>query len=118
VFAHYSGRIYFPIDQKPKTTIAKLKRLKNIKANPQVAVLIDNYSEDWNKLSYTLIYAKAKILSGSQERERLLALKLLKKKYPQYRGNGLLPRNSPVVRMKIGRIVAWNAKSARKSSLK
>jgi PPOX class probable F420-dependent enzyme len=110
--------MYFPIDQKPKTTIAKLKRLKNIKANPQVSVLIDNYSEDWTKLSYVLIYAEAKILSQTEKSERLLALKLLKKKYPQYRGNGLLLRNSPIVCMKIGRIVAWYAKSARKLSLK
>lgn len=118
VFAYAFNRIYFPIDQKPKTTISKLRRLENIKKNSRVTLLIDNYSEDWHKLSYILIYANAKLLSGSEEKERFLALKLLKEKYPQYQDNLLLPPNSPVVCLRIGRIVAWSAKSARKSSLK
>jgi len=118
VFAYASGKIYFAIDQKPKTTITRLRRLQNIKKNPQVTLLIDNYSENWGKLFYVLIYANAKLLSRSEEKDRLLALKLLKKKYPQYQDNRLLPPNSPVVCMRIGKIVAWSAKSACKSSLK
>jgi PPOX class probable F420-dependent enzyme len=118
VFAYAAGRIYFPIDQKPKTTTTKLRRLENISKNPHVTLLIDDYSEDWRKLSYVLIYAVARLLSTSQKEEKRLALKLLKKKYPQYQDNHLLPPTSPVVSMRIGRIVTWSAKSAPKSSLK
>ncbi|HEX2227101.1 MAG TPA: pyridoxamine 5'-phosphate oxidase family protein, partial [Candidatus Binatia bacterium] len=37
---------YSPIDEKPKRTApSKLKRLRNIRENPQVALVIDRYSE-------------------------------------------------------------------------
>ena len=39
---------YSPIDEKPKrVTASKLKRLRNIRENPQVALVIDRYDENW-----------------------------------------------------------------------
>ena len=118
VFANDSRSIYFAIDKKPKKT-EMLKRLWNIERNPQVTLLLDDYDEDWNRLSYAIIYSKAKILR-SQRKEKTIALFLLKEKYSQYRIGGYLPENSSstiVIRLTPSRIVQWSAKSALKSSL-
>src|SRR3984957_10362018 len=40
-------RIYSAVDAKPKST-TDLRRLRNIRANPRVAVLADHYEDDWD----------------------------------------------------------------------
>jgi PPOX class probable F420-dependent enzyme len=75
---------YSPIDEKPKrTSPAKLKRVTNIQANAQTALVIDRYSENWKRLAYILIRGKAKIVHrGTAHAE---AVHRLRRKYPQYR---------------------------------
>jgi PPOX class probable F420-dependent enzyme len=100
VFAFDGEKYYIPIDKKTKTTKpGELRRIKNIDANPAVALLIDEYNEDWNKLLFIMIQGKAAILGkkkgndegkGEEEEEdgddKLLKIahKLLNIKYPQY----------------------------------
>ena len=48
-FAVAGDRIYSAVDAKPKTT-RDLRRLRNIRADPRVAVLADHYDEDWSRL--------------------------------------------------------------------
>ena len=102
VFAFDGEKYYIPVDEKPKITKPdKLRRIKNIEVNPAVALLIDEYNEDWNKLLFIIIQGKASILGkrkennkeeteeqqvNSDDNDRLLknAHKLLFMKYPQY----------------------------------
>jgi PPOX class probable F420-dependent enzyme len=102
VFAFDGEKYYIPVDEKPKITKPdQLRRIKNIKANPAVALLIDEYDEDWNKLLFIMIQGKASILGKRRENnkeetedpqdsgddgDKLLnnAHKLLFMKYPQY----------------------------------
>ena len=102
VFAFDGEKYYIPVDEKPKITKPdKLRRIKNIQANPAVALLIDEYDEDWNKLLFIMIQGKASILgkrrennkeetedpqNNSDDGDKLLknAHKLLFMKYPQY----------------------------------
>src|ERR1043166_9867538 len=53
----FDGKLFFsPIDEKPKRTAPnKLKRLRNIAANPKVSLVIDRYDEDWLRLGYFLV---------------------------------------------------------------
>ena len=83
-FAFDGKAIYSPIDEKPKrTSPLLLKRIRNIRSNPHVAVVIDRYAEDWLRLAYVLIRGRANILMrGARHRKAVL---LLRKKYPQYR---------------------------------
>lgn len=116
VFANDKKKIYFVIDNKPKLkSKKKLKRLENIERNPYVTLLVDDYSEDWRKLSYTMIYATAKILD-LRSKEKAKALELLRQKYPQYRSGGYLPpeETAIVVSVTPTRMVHWCAKSAHK----
>jgi hypothetical protein len=69
----------------------KLRRVKNIEINPTVALLIDEYSEDWKKLLYVMVQGKAAIIGKEKDKGAAVDYKLLKiahrllyRKYPQY----------------------------------
>ena len=99
VFAYDREHYYIPIDEKTKQRPSKpekLKRVKNIQANPNIALLIDEYNEDWTKLYFVMIQGRASLISnkkGEQENELLLLLekahKLLAEKYHQYQKIGI-----------------------------
>ncbi|MDA4128548.1 MAG: TIGR03668 family PPOX class F420-dependent oxidoreductase [Thaumarchaeota archaeon] len=95
-FVMTKGNIYTSIDDKPKST-KRLARIRNIKRNPNVAFLVDSYSDDWRRLSYVLVHANASITKS--HKERAMAIQLLLEKYPQYRWLGL--RNPLVIRLEI-----------------
>ena len=50
-FALVEDRLYIAIDEKPKTgRPERLRRLRNIRVNPGVQVLVDEYDDDdWTK---------------------------------------------------------------------
>jgi len=100
-------RVYSPIDEKPKSVPAdRLKRVQNIKANPAVTLVIDDYSENWNELRYVLLAGAAKIiLPGDKTAEHGRAVKQLREKYIQYRGMEI--DNRPIIRILITRIKQW-----------
>jgi PPOX class probable F420-dependent enzyme len=100
-------RIYTPIDEKPKSVDAgSLKRVRNIKANPPVALVVDDYSEDWSKLVYVLISGTAEIISPSDNAsEHTRAVELLREKYSQYRAMAIDER--PIIKITPTRIKRW-----------
>ena len=100
------ARFYFIIDEKPKRLGgAGLKRMRNIAANPQVALVIDNYEEDWSNLAYVLVHGEAQMVDDSAE--YMLALRNLRDKYRQYRDMTLAPGRNPLVRIDARRAHAW-----------
>jgi PPOX class probable F420-dependent enzyme len=102
-FAVAEDRLYFAVDQKPKSTW-NLRRLRNIRENPQVAVLVDHYADDWSTLWWARADGRAAVLDD--ERRRTLALRLLAAKYPQYAG---APPGGPVVTIQVDRWSGWTA---------
>jgi PPOX class probable F420-dependent enzyme len=104
-FACNGTVFYSAIDRKPKRVAPnRLARLKNIQKTPQVALLVDHYDEDWERLWYVLVRGEAKLVSSVVERQR--ALQLLRAKYPQY-GPDMLRDDAPVLRITPRRITAW-----------
>ncbi len=101
-FAYESGKIYSAIDKKPKSG-RRLARVRNIERNPQVAFIVDNYSEDWRRLTYLLVHGRASLVKGSSEEAK--ARELLLTKYPQYRSLGL--DDSRVIRVTIEKFKFW-----------
>ena len=99
--------IYTPIDEKPKSVEAgALKRVRNIQTNPRVALVVDDYSEDWGKLIYVLVSGDAKIVLPSDDAsEHARAVELLREKYPQYRSMKLDER--PIIKITPVRIKRW-----------
>jgi PPOX class probable F420-dependent enzyme len=101
-FVFDGKHFYSPIDEKPKRT-TELKRLKNIRDNPKVSLVVDHYEEDWRKLGYVLVFGKARILNRGAKHSS--AVKLLRRKYRQYREMAIGERPMIVVTPK--RIVSW-----------
>jgi PPOX class probable F420-dependent enzyme len=96
-------RIYSAVDAKPKSS-TDLRRLRNIRANPQVAVLADHYEEDWGGLWWVRADGQASILDEPAAMSPALAL--LEERYPQYRAQ---PPGGPVISIRVTRWTGWAA---------
>jgi PPOX class probable F420-dependent enzyme len=103
-FAFDGKCFYSPIDEKPKRTAPlKLKRLRNIRANPKVSLVIDHYDEDWRRLAYVLVFGSARLLKSGTRHHR--AVLLLRRKYPQYRSMGI--DRLPIICIAPKRVRSW-----------
>src|SRR5258708_6876844 len=102
-FALDGDRIYTVVDAKPKTT-ANLRRLRNIGADPRVAVLADHYEDDWDALWWARADGLATILS--QPPDMAGPLELLAARYRQYRAQ---PPAGPLIRIQAERWTGWAA---------
>jgi PPOX class probable F420-dependent enzyme len=104
-FAAEGNSIYTAVDAKPKSTTAGgLQRLRNIRANPRVAVLADHYSGDWTSLWWVRADGRAAILEDPQQMAAPIAL--LTARYPQYRD---LRPAGPVIAIRVERWTGWAA---------
>jgi PPOX class probable F420-dependent enzyme len=94
----FDGKEFFsPIDEKPKQISPhKLKRIRNIKENSQVSLVIDRWDEDWRKLAYILVSGQARVLLSGQKHRR--AVSLLRRKYRQYHSMAIEERPMIVIR--------------------
>ena len=73
VFDNDLNCYFIPIDEKTKQSGPEnLKRVKNIQENPKVALLIDEYNEDWTKLYFIMIQGKASIIRGKEPEQNEL----------------------------------------------
>jgi PPOX class probable F420-dependent enzyme len=104
-YACTGATLYVTIDEKPKRRDRPLKRLRNIAANPNVAVTVDRWDEDWRRLAWVMLRGRAEILLAGAEHDRAQAL--LRDRYPQYRAMDLSPL--PVIALRIERVAAWGA---------
>lgn len=106
-FARVGGRVYVAIDAKPKGGDPReLKRLRNIRAQPNVALLLDRYDEDWSRLRWLLVRARARILEAGDE--RAAALEALEARYPQYAAMGLAGLGLPVIALDPVAVRRWH----------
>ena len=101
-FTLLNDRFYIAIDEKPKRT-TRLQRLKNIESNPQVALVLDEYSEGWSRLAWVMIRGRAEIIEKGGDHPP--AITALRAKYPQYRAMSLEDR--PLIRISPERVNAW-----------
>jgi PPOX class probable F420-dependent enzyme len=101
-FVYHDGAFWIAVDEKPKTT-TRLRRLRNIEENPQVALIFDRYDEEWSRLAYVLVTGMADVLSAASDQASVLAA--LRAKYPQYVSMKLEGR--PLIRVIPERVVGW-----------
>jgi PPOX class probable F420-dependent enzyme len=104
--------LYVTIDEKPKRRPARLKRLSNIAENPQVAVLIDRYEEDWSRLGWVMLHGHADILAQGVEHDEAQAL--LRGRYPQLETMQITEH--PVIAVRIVRVTSWGNLSTDEST--
>jgi PPOX class probable F420-dependent enzyme len=100
-FALDGERVVIGIDQKPKTT-TKLRRLRNITENPNVAVLCDHYEEDWSQLWWVRTDGRATVLVEGAA--RVSAIDALAAKYEPYEDD---PPHGPIISIQVESLTGW-----------
>jgi PPOX class probable F420-dependent enzyme len=106
-YAFANAVFYSVIDEKPKTVSSnQLQRIQNIRSNPNVALVIDDYSEDWEALAYVHVRCLAEILEPGTTQEHSAAITALRSKYPQYSSMHIDAR--PVIKLVPQRVRFWS----------
>jgi len=106
VFVFHENSFFIPLDYKTKTVNPKnLKRVKNIQKNPNVALLIDKYQNNWKKLFFLMIHGKATVIDGKNRKLMDKVHKLLISKYPQYKKIGI---GNSCITIQPKKVTFWN----------
>jgi PPOX class probable F420-dependent enzyme len=100
-FVLNGGAIFSAVDHKPKST-RRLRRLANLRANPNAALLVDHYADDWSTLWWVRADGTARILDGGTDLADAIAL--LVEKYSQYRDD---PPAGPVIAIDVATWRGW-----------
>jgi PPOX class probable F420-dependent enzyme len=99
--------IYTPLDEKPKAVADPhdLERVRDIVANPTVALLVDQWSEDWSWLGWLRLEGTASLVEPGSEHAHGAAVDALRAKYPQYATHRLESR--PINPIVVERARSW-----------
>lgn len=103
-FAAWADKVITAVDHKPKST-TNLKRLHNIRTNPQVSVLTDEYDDDWSHLWWVRVDGTAEVIETEPRRSQLV--EHLIEKYSQYQDH---PPKGPAIQIHIGAVQSWTYK--------
>jgi PPOX class probable F420-dependent enzyme len=95
--------VYVAVDHKPKST-TNLRRLRNIAANQNVAMLADHYEEDWQALWWARADGVASVLADPAAMAG--PIRLLAEKYSQYADR---PPGGPVIAITVTAWSGWSA---------
>jgi PPOX class probable F420-dependent enzyme len=113
-FALVGDRLYSAIDAKPKgVPPEQLRRVRYLRANPQAAVLVDHYEEDWSRLWFVLLEGPVRLLERGAEHGRAIAA--LRRKYPQYVGMPLR-EDALVIALDVAAWREWRSATSRSST--
>jgi nitroimidazol reductase NimA-like FMN-containing flavoprotein (pyridoxamine 5'-phosphate oxidase superfamily) len=94
-------RIYFGTERNAR-------KVRNLKTNPHVAVVFDEYTEAWDYLRGVMIQGTARIVDTAQFRR---LRKQIYAKYPQYETQAALgERDSVIVEVVPERKFSWGLK--------
>ena len=106
VFAVDGRALYTPLDDKPKRVAPRqLKRVRNLLVNPQVAIVVDRFDEDWTRLAWVMVTGRGAIVDGGEAHGA--GVRLLQEKYPQY---GAMPLDGrPLIVVTPLRVTSWGA---------
>ena len=109
VFVRIGGALWSPVDGKPKGT-RELARVRHVRAEPRVSLLLDHYEDDWRCLWWIAISGQARVVrpaDPSLDWEVASALDALRAKYPQYGSVPLLREPPTLLRVDPVRVRSW-----------
>ena len=105
-FALEGDRLVTVIDHKPKTT-TELRRVANVRANPSVSLLVDQYDEDWEQLWWVRTDGRASLVTRDDPRFEDAIAPLHQKYRGQY---GLQGLPGPALVVDLHHWVGWSAR--------
>lgn len=105
----FDGESFFsPIDEKPKRVgPSRLRRIRNVRNNPQVSFVIDHYSDNWSELAFLIVEGTATVIERAVERGD--ALELLRSRYEQY--GSMVLEERPLLVIAPVSVVEWRSVS-------
>jgi PPOX class probable F420-dependent enzyme len=104
-FAVAGDDLVTPIDEKPQSVPADgLRRSRDVRENPRVALVVDHYTEEWSSLGWVQVRGTATHL-GPDDPDHPGAVTALRGKYDQYADHALEER--PVIRIAPGSVRSW-----------
>lgn len=92
-------------DDKPKSVPDEnLARVRHIRREPRVSVIVDHYDEDWSRLAFVQVRGMARF-TGPGDPVHATAILALRSKYPQYHAMAIEQR--PVMVIAPYRTTSW-----------
>jgi PPOX class probable F420-dependent enzyme len=93
------------LDEKPKRVpVDRLRRVRHIRENPGVALVVDDYGEDWRRLAFVQVRGRARLVAPG-EPGFAPAIATLRGKYPQYQRMAIDER--PLIRIEALTATSW-----------
>lgn len=111
VFAQVRGYLWSPVDGKRKQP-GELARVRNVRANPAVSLLLDHYSDEWSRLWWVRIDATARVVSPpvpDRDPDAAPAVAALRQKYLQYQRVEVLRDPPTLLELRPTDICSWCA---------
>ena len=101
--------MYSALDDKRKRVAAhELARVRDIERQPQVALLIDRWSEDWSQLAWLRLAGRARLIdTDGNPGQHARGVTLLRARYPQYAARPL--EAWPLIAIDITSARSWRA---------
>jgi PPOX class probable F420-dependent enzyme len=101
VFVIDGDTLYSATDAGPRP----VKRLRNMRRDSRVTVLVDVYDEDWSKVWWVRMRGRGRAIEEGSERDH--ALRLLWEKYPQFGSAPPSEAAGPVMAVDIEEWSGW-----------
>ncbi len=114
VFARCGGLLWSPVDGKPKRG-GELVRVRNVRGDPRVSLLLDQYDADWTRLWWLRVDGDARVEQPEDpdgDAEIAAALRALRAKYPQYERTPILGDPPTLLRIRATARRSWCASTA------
>ena len=95
-----------PLDEKPKQVEDPhdLARVRDLRAERRVALLVHRWDEDWSRLAWLRLRGTARLLEPGDP-EHAAAIVPLRSKYPQYESQAIDAR--PIIRIQLTLASSW-----------
>lgn len=105
-FVVHDQLMFIPLDEKPKRVApSQLVRARNIRENPAVTFLVDDYSDDWEQLAYLFVRGTADFVSPGEPLHEAVVF-LLRQKYWQYKKMRI--DEQPAIRITPTSVKRWS----------
>jgi PPOX class probable F420-dependent enzyme len=109
VFARAGACLWSPVDGKPKSG-GELARLRHVRSDPRVSLLLDDYTEEWSALWWLRVSGEARVVQAPEgDPEVAAAVAALVAKYRQYRSVPVLRDPPRLLRIEPLRLSSWCA---------
>jgi PPOX class probable F420-dependent enzyme len=103
-FVVHAGSLWTVVDRKPKRDPTREPaRVGFLRDNPQAALTVDRYDDDWSRLAWVQVLGDVAVLAVDREAAAVAALTA---KYSQYERE---PPPGPVLRLRPRRVLYWSA---------